>query len=316
MRLQLFIAILFLAFKNADAQLAIDEISNDDDAVRFVQRYSDTYKLEWKKVGVDIYSIFPKRFLTPEEILIVDSLTKRKWIKADFNQDGKTDLIFSGKIYSQLAVLAFLTRNDSVELKYIGSTVFSFYPTGIEELDVDNKSFLVVNCVERNQLKIDWKKDLKRDTLIYKFDGFVEYNSKPASKFKFDSVVFRIFSTWSGVIDIPVMKIFRDGNVTLQGNKSSYRYDSTLWVNGVYESKINVEMIKELEDLLGYINFPGLEDEYEIKLVSDLATVVTEVYYEGKMKKVKDYGYHGTFGLHLLYKFLNKIKTSCRTRKD
>lgn len=298
-----------LVFLYSNSQLKIENIKTDEDVINFVDEYGKKNKMEWKKIDFDIYNVVQKKTLSKKEITFFDSLTSIKWIKADFNNDQKVDLIFSGRLYSQLGILAFLTQGDSVVCNSVGSSVFGYYPTGISLINLEGTNLLTVSSFIRDNINSEFEQEsFKSDTLIYKFGGLVEYTKSRKDDFLFDSIYFRVMSNWMGVVQVPLMKIYRNGLIRLYKNEHSWYKDSAIWVNGIYEFKIEKRQIEELGMLLEYINFLNLDSKYETKFVYDLSTATTVIYYNGKSKEVSDYGFHGTFGLNFLYRKFNEIK--------
>lgn len=312
------LTLIFLLFVTQSySQIRIDEIKNDTDVIKYVFEYGKKHQLGWKEVSFNFYSEWLKQELTKEDKLFYDSLTRVKWIKSDFNNDGRTDLIFSGRVYNQLAVLAFISGvNDSTIYHSLGH-IFYDRPSGISEYKTDNLNLLLIRSYRRNNSESWGVENYKLDTLVYKLGGFIEYNNMPGRKMEFDSIIYRTLNVWSGLNDIPVVKIFKEGRAFLYSGSYFSGNEPTWGVNNRTEFKvISPERISYLQNLLACIDFIKLEDNYALKFVTDLTTATTEVYYNGKVKKIKDYGCQGTYGLSLLYQSLNSIKAENRFRKE
>ncbi len=290
-------------------QMSIDAIKNDEDAVKFVESYNRKYNMHWEKVGVDILDVVSMRSFREEDKKYIDSLTKNKWIKSDFNNDGKTDLIFSGKINNSFATLSFISqKGDSISCDQPGSILSIEYPSGIRTYQLNNLNLLLINSLNRNEFEFNIRKSYRQDTLIYKFGGFAEYNTKADEKLDFDSIVYINISNWVGVIQVPKIVISSTGTIKLYRDKYASNIDSAGWTNNMYKSIADCETIESLRAILGYINFPNLRSEYALNYITDLSTAETEVYYKGTVKRISDYGMHGTYGLSLLYKIFQGIK--------
>ena len=170
-------------------------------------------------------------------------------------------------------------------------------------------NFLTISSFVRNEIDYDIRNSYKTDTLIYRFGGFVEPDFRELQIFKFDSILYRISATWMSLVNITKMTIYPDGKVKLLRNKSNYNQDSALWINFEYVSSGHVDGIKELEGILEYIDFWNLKTNNPVSYISDLGASITTVYYNGKSKSISDYGSHGTYGLNLLYRMFNRMKS-------
>lgn len=301
--------IVFFAPIICVGQMKIEDIKVDEDVIQFVSEYGQKYSKDWRKVSFnDLNGMFSQNNRKKSDLFFLDSLTKRKWIKSDFNKDGKLDLIFSGRIYTQLAVLAFMSNGDSIECNYLGNSIAMYYPSGISELKINETNLLLINSFVRNDMQYEIASSYKADTLIYKLGGFIELSKSHKNSIEFDSVIFKTLSPWMGLVEIPKMKILSNGSIILYRNSGTYLRDSALWINGMRETWVSKEVMSDLKSILGYISFGELNTDYETKYVYDLSTAITEVYHKVEMKRVRDYGWHGTYGLSLLYKKLNEAK--------
>ncbi len=80
---------------------------------------------------------------------------------------------------------------------------------------------------------------------------------------------------------------------------------------GTFKGTINEIQYKELVSILNSLNPKDLKDNYGNQNVSDLPTSYLTLNYEdGSVKKIKDYGKHGTPGLEKLYQFFDDLKTN------
>jgi hypothetical protein len=76
----------------------------------------------------------------------------------------------------------------------------------------------------------------------------------------------------------------------------------------VSSSKLSNEEFKEIIDLLHYIDFENLEEEYNVSY-SDAGTTSLKITYDNlKVKNISDYGGMGTRGLTKLYDILLQLK--------
>jgi hypothetical protein len=316
----IYILLLLVFYCKSFGQTKIDEIKKDREAIRFVFDYGKKNNMEWKKVSLDdLYGSFSRRSMDKDDKAFLDSLTKNKWIKLDFNNDGVTDLIFFGRLYkrqyNQLGVLSFISDGDSIVCKHLGNLLSNYYPSGISSFKQDGLNFLTISSYVGDNTADSIRGLFKTDTLIYKFGGFVEFDWKNEKQIQFDSVVYNTSGLWMGLIEVPELKIYKNGYVSLYRNKLTNKNGSMNWKNELYECIISKEAIVDMNAILNYINFEGLNSNYFIRGVLDLDTQTTQIFYQGKSKKIEDYGGHGTYGLSLLYNKINEIKFKCLTKK-
>lgn len=309
MKIYLTILALFISVFSL-SQMNIENIKTDKDAIQFVSQFGEKNNMEWRKVSFnDLNGMFSQNKRKKRDLVFLDSLTNKKWIKSDFNNDGRPDLIFFGRFYTQLGVLSFISKGDSIECNDIGSSHSVYYPSGIGEFQLGMVNFLTISSFVRNEIDYDIRNSYKTDTLIYRFGGFVEPDFRELPIFKFDSIVYRISATWMSLVNIPKITIYADGKVKLLRNKSNYNRDSALWTNFENVSSGHIDGVKELEGILGYINFWNLKTNNPVGYISDLGASITTVYYNGKSKSISDYGSHSTYGLNLLYRKFNRMKS-------
>ena len=76
---------------------------------------------------------------------------------------------------------------------------------------------------------------------------------------------------------------------------------------GQFYGKIEPSTKNKIYEILNYINFPSLKDSY-MTGATDMPTAYLTIHYgSGQIKKIKDYGFQGTYGLGILYNQLEKI---------
>jgi hypothetical protein len=227
--------------------------------------------------------------------LIADSLhLKQNWEKADFDNNGLTDLLVTGNISKGVKTIYILDKGDHFESKNLSKG--ELYERCSFSLVKDNK-------IEYHSVKILNRQGFIRrlsENLIYKFDEFIEENTKPKRH-----NILEIQMRTSGSYRIKSffkMEIISNGDI--------------LWVSegdgfiqaGTYTAKLSQAKFKEIVELLNYIDFENLADEYEVGY-SDATTTHLQVTYDNlKIKKIRDSGGMGTRGLRIFYDLLNDLK--------
>jgi hypothetical protein len=295
-------------------QKTIEEISNDTDIIKFMEFYNEQKNAQWKRISLNYKDKIFLKYTSKEDISIIDSIAKQKWVIADFNKDGKQDLVVACKIYTTYQILGFISIEpkgysfDSCYYSLINlSTEYSnYYPSGVYMMNDGENILIRLIKYHRSIEKTSLKKGYREDTLTYKISAFVEYNKNEFEPVKFDSIVFRREYVWNH--QPPLIKLYSDGKIILFSKEYGFDSDTSDWNRGDFKSSVGQNTINMIQEILGYINFYELSSSYKIIGVSDLPRFKTELYYGGKMKRIEDYGGQGTYGLRLLYKELIRIK--------
>ena len=71
----------------------------------------------------------------------------------------------------------------------------------------------------------------------------------------------------------------------------------------------------KIVELLNYIDFPNLKDNYAVNLTDDQTCTLTIIYNNGKVKKIEDYGLIGTFGLDRFYSLMFELRFNQEWKK-
>jgi hypothetical protein len=186
---------------------------------------------------------------------VAESWGIKNWEKADLNNDGRTDLLVNMH-YINYGVFAIIDKsNRKFLVDYIGYSDFEHC-----ELAKTIKSAygqLVLFHTQTSTRNIDGKTQMfpEADTLIYKFDDFIELNKKPSTA-KIASVKFHSGTCYGTCPDFQI-KIDSKGNGSYQGNI----YDKR---KGRYNTTIKSADLKYLFELLAYIDVKKLKNNYAI----------------------------------------------------
>ncbi len=115
-----------------------------------------------------------------------------------------------------------------------------------------------------------------------------------------------------GFCPVYKMTINADRTAIFEAKRFNFSRDTSSEKDeGTFKGTINEIQYKELVTILNSLNPKELKDNYGNQNVSDLPTSYLTINYEdGSMKKIKDYGKHGTPGLEKLYQFFDDLKTN------
>lgn len=303
---------MFLAYQTY-AQLRVENIQTDKDALDFIQRVGEQHRMKWPKISFKEKGKILAKYYKKEHNDFIDSITKEKWVVADFNSDGKKDLVAAFGSYSNHELFAFMSTADTVySLIFLGNVYSNLFPSGVSLIHYNDQLLLRLSIHQPGGTGEDVRRFYRSDTLVYKLSSFVEWKEKYETELKFDSIVFNIAPVWNYGRLIPRMKLYNNGTVKLfQG----FFVDTTLekkWLNGEKICRTSIENVRLIEQVLGLIDYNTLKSLYDIPSVSDQTTYTTEVFFRGEKKTVVDYGGLNTYGLRMLYSELSKLKSICR----
>ncbi len=269
----IFFLLLIANLATLYGQVSISEMKTSGEAFRFVKR--------------EVEKTLNERALKNTDASESDSLIS--WIAEDFNNDNIKDLAFSGKLYHRFYNLVFLSSDTgyfktSLEDTWDEKLILSSYRK-------NDSTFLIIG-------KSKWKyenglsqKLFKTDTVTTFFNGFIEYNGRNNSPLDFDSVVYKVISNWVASSS-SITTIYRSG----KAETKLFFFDQ--------QEKIktySATSIRQLQELLGYMNFFEMDKYYGYEGITDLTRAFVTIYKNGKSFQVEDYGMHGTYGLALFY---------------
>lgn len=251
----------------------IDKLLDSVDRKRF-----DTFivreKLELKTVDCGDFS---------------EKIQAKSWTKADFDNNGFTDILIIGD-----------SGNWSVVVLDKGNNNFIF--KSITKGFFQNCSLPVVRKTP-NQTFIDYLEianQLNPTILTYKFGDFVETNDSPQTH-KIEKIEYKTSGCFG---TCPIFELAIDSNRQAAYKPIAYNKKK----KGTFKGIIRNFEYNELVGLLNYIDFANLKDSYSVSWTDDQSSVLTVTYDGGKIKKTSDYGLIGTFGLSRVYEMLFELR--------
>jgi len=227
--------------------------------------------------------------------LIADSLKlKQNWGKADFDNNGLTDLLITGKISEGPKTIYILDKGDHFESKNLSKG--QLYEQCSFSLVKDNK-------IEYHSVKILNRYGFIRrltENIVYKSGDFIEENTKPKRHNILEIQFENSGSHWNKFV--LKMEIISNGDIIWVSK------DDDFFQTGTYQAKLSQAKFKEIVELLNYIDFENLQDEYEVGYSDAPSMYLTITYDNLKIKKIRDSGGMGTRGLRIFYDLLNDLK--------
>ena len=236
---------------------------------------------------------------------ISDSLKIEPWTKSDFDNNGLTDILVVGEYYDH-AIFCILDKgNGKYEIKRI--TRRSFQDCSFP-LVIENKNYTEINYFFRDEEdsyddRIQ-KRKLIMKTLIFKNDDFIEKN-KNIINHKITQIE---YSTSGCFGTCPSFIITINQNRDITFDAKYYNEINGKEIKGKFKSKVDENKYKEIIDLINYLDFVKLKNNYSVNWTDDQTCTLKINYDNGKVKTIKDYGLIGTFGLNRTYKLLSELR--------
>jgi len=293
--------VLFLLVSQTLLANKIDSIQTDQEALSFLKTLDKRFTSEkYRQVQIlPTDSIRQKLSCNG----IFDKWQIKNWEKADFNNDGRTDIIITVYWYN-FDVFAVIDKgNNTFELLQLSKDVFQNCELA-KPFKIGKQQLLVFyrkkrEYVKNNKNLFETKEIGQIDTLIYKFGNFVELNKNP-SHYKIDSIQFRT----SGCLGTcPIYKIEIDKNRNAQYTAIVYNPKQ-----GKFESVLTKESYNKVIQLINYLSIDGLKDDYQVTWTDDQTAWLRIKFSDGTVKEIRDYGLIGTFGLSSLYQLFSELR--------
>ena len=299
------ILIIFLCITQvtlAQKNSKIDKLNSKEDVENLIHSFDKNYE----KFSLKPINEFKSSYGENEYCKrIADSLNITKsFYKADFNNDGYTDLLAIGDYYNFNIFIVMNNRNDSLKINRL--TRRSFQECTFPKIINDT----IIRYYQMTQP--DWrenkpKRSLKFVDLVYKYGDFIEYNPK-VKDYSIQKIEYQTTMCFG---TCPKFFISIDKNKQGIFKAESYNKEtreSKKVITGTFETILKESSFKEIINLLNYIDFPNLKDNYAVSWTDDQTSTLTITYGNGQVKKIRDYGLIGTYGLDRLYQILFELR--------
>lgn len=232
----------------------------------------------------------------------------KSFYKADFDGNGYTDIMVSGKDYN---------LNITVIMNHPKNTFTAEYPAGefsgecalAEVGTIDNTPVLYYYSEQEIYADTSGIKSLTKKTLAYRFGAFIEYNGS-VKLHSISKIEYQTFPTF-GFYPVFNMVLEKNAEGLLDAmlyNANKNRAKKIIELEGKYTGKIKSSDYNEITGLLNYIDFPNLRDHYSVNISDKSVGLLTITYDNGKIKTIYDYGKQGTFGLRRVHDLLAAMR--------
>ena len=298
------ITILFIASHTVFGQKIISKIDSLNSKAD-VENLIRSFDKDYQRFSLKPITEFKSRYGQDEFCKrIADSLNITKsYYKADFDNNGYTDLLAIGDYYDFKIFVVMNYGNNSLELNRL--TRRSFQECTFPKL-INDTIIKYYYMSEPNWRAKDQTTSLKFSDLIFKYGDFIESNPQPKN-YDIEKVEYQTTMCYG---TCPQFFISIDKNKSSIFKAQTYNREtrSSKEIKGTFQTKLRDSSIFEITNLLNYIDFPNLSDNYAVGWTDDQTCTLTITYNNGQVKKIRDYGLIGTFGLDRLYQLLFKLR--------
>ncbi|MBS9766300.1 MAG: hypothetical protein KGV44_02015 [Flavobacteriaceae bacterium] len=289
---------LFVVQLSIGQVIDIDKINTNTEAENLIHSFGKEYKSfkvkpirEFKSFGVS----FCKR--------IADSLKiNKEFYKCDFDKNGYTDILVAGVNYSDFYIFVVMNYKDNVhKIKTLtrGLGLYCEFPKIINN-----------SIIEHHYM--DYPKLLNKK-LIYKFGDFIELNEN-VKKYNVKEIEYRTTGCYGTCSEFKLI-IRDDRTAFFNAIEYNSKTEDSEELKGNFTCQIDKKSYLELVDLLNYIDFPNLKDEYAVNWTDDQSSLLIVTYDNRKVKFIEDYGLLGTYGLDRLYQMLFDLRFNQKWEK-
>lgn len=230
---------------------------------------------------------------------LADSLNVKPWTKADFDNNGFTDLLVIGS-GADHPLLCVLDKEGSYEIIPLRHNAFQKCEFPV----VENNKIKYYFEGDPKDGKENEPERLEQVTLVYNSGDFVEENANPTKK----DIEKIEFSTSGCFGTCPIFDLTIHSDRSAEWFAKRFNKIDNREVKGDFNSTITKNKFEEIINLLNYIDFVNLKDDYSVGWTDDQTATLKVTYNNGKIKTIKDYGLKGTRGLEKLYQLLYKIR--------
>lgn len=242
--------------------------------------------------------------------------------REDFDNNGYTDLLLLGGFTEKILFDELYSYNFFVIMnfgKQAPPKLISLRRK-MQLLDVpeivhsDEGPLLVVYSPEKMHGPDAKITDTISIKLAYRYGGFAEYNKQPIDnhieKIKFES------GSCFGRCPIYTLTINKDQSAEFLAEHYNFPDSNDVYKKeGLFNGQINTSDYKELINLLNYIDFKNLKDQYSAGGTCGPTVSLTITYENGKTKTISDYGMSGTYGLKSVYAVLSDFRFNQKWEK-
>lgn len=274
----------------------IDSIQTAEQITELISKINDRYK----EFEVNESLKFENKYSSKNYKKIADSLNVQPWTKVDFDNNGLTDILVIGNWEEYHTIICILDKGGKYEIKSITRRFSQDCTFPVVE---NNK---IKYFFESEQVHGKWHepRQFKQITLIYLFGDFIEENQSSANH-KIEKIEYSASGCFGSC---PIFKLTINADRTAKWYAERYNEINNNEVSGNFNSEITEDKYSDIVNLLNYIDFETLQDNYAVNWTDDQTAKLKVTYDNGKVKSILDYGLLGTYGLDRVYQLLNELR--------
>ncbi|WP_131558222.1 DUF6438 domain-containing protein [Pedobacter frigidisoli] len=303
---KIFLVLLFI-FSNQVFANEVDQLKTDSDVNEFVKNMNPDF-------AKDKYGKFKIR--TTDSIakhLSCDGIFKswniKNWEKADITNDGLTDLVFIAYWYDYISYALIDIGNNTFKLFRFSKSPFENCEL-VKPIKIGKNNYLKLyrktsEIDTLNKQPFIYKTVVIIDTLVFKFNDFIELNKPYYVKSEIESIEINTGYCFGSCPSFNLI-LYKDSRANFEG----IGYTKQL---GKSSKRLSPEIFKELSESIQYININSLKDNYAVNWTDDQTATLTITFKDKSKKQIRDYGMQGTFGLSAIYAKLMNISTNWHT---
>lgn len=254
---------------------------------------------------------------------ISDSLKINEYYyKADFDNNGLVDFLLIGDDHNcdesrsircnfcSLVLMSF--PKDSVKIHNINLGNGCFVPKIAQK---NNQTVLQIYNRRRGVLSAKGN-NVEQHTLIYKYDGFIDYNKRQV-KHSIEKIEFSTSGCY-GTCPVFSLVIDKERNSTFFAERFNFGTEeenmkkmSSFFNNnreGTFKTVITEEDYNQILALLEYMNFANFQNKNMLYEEDSGSSILKITYDNGKEKIIEDYGILGSYSLRKLYELLFELR--------
>lgn len=230
------------------------------------------------------------------------------WVRADFDGNGRTDLLVTGTFldgYSGRIVRVLL---DSGQRRLHPQALGGYTDGCVAAQLVRVRKQVGIRYVHQRYPQLRTPSSQLQpvcqvDTLLFRDGQLLEYNPAPRD-YHIERVQYTSGACF-GTCPIYTLTVAANGTATYQARAFVPR-------KGTFTAAVPAPVRQQLWALLNYLDFPRLQDDYAVPVTDQTTTTLTITYAGGQTKTIVDYGQQGTLGLGRVYELLHHLRTSQR----
>ncbi len=298
----LLLVAVFLRFSPATAQAGRSKIELAQTDSQVAQLIHDTDKAYATFTVSSALKFADKRVKKQYRLAHV-----KAWVKADFDGNGRLDLLITGTHYKKSKIICLLDMGDRLEIESFYRQFYRYCPVATVRY-VGTQPLIDYADFAKPFLASDPLADKQRFCLVYKYGGFVDYVQYPLSPAQPDSIRYESVFAYHKVL-VEKLTFASSGAATYH----SCSYPVLEETNKTFiaqQTQVAAPALAAVIGLASHLAAQSLQPKYRTGYNHVPHTTLTIIYHDGRRLQVQDEGEFGTFSLMRLYILLKQLRKS------